>query len=214
MKTYRVTSLYFFAIVLIVSFLACAGSPDKSQKSGSANQAGSESKSVPGVEDIHLSSIDSIPIRAPLKLRYDNVIFHSFESTDQFKKDYPDAREDCKAAIMAQLQTKKAYGNVTDDVNQNLPGKSVLADMKIVDIRIASIGARIWGGVFAGNSHMSVLLELTDADSKEVLHKKVLSTTNNAMAAAWTSGATDQSLPSNLGTLMGEYIFRIVPGTK
>ena len=61
---------------------------------------------------------------------------------------------------------------------------------------------------------MDVLLELRDADSKEVVHKKVLSTTNSAIAAAWSFGSSDRSLPSDLGTLMGEYIFRIVPGTK
>ena len=61
---------------------------------------------------------------------------------------------------------------------------------------------------------MDVLLELRDANSEEVLHKKVLSTTNSAFGAAWTFGASDKSLPSDLGTLMGEYIFRIVPSTK
>ncbi len=86
--------------------------------------------------------------------------------------------------------------------------------MKVVDMRIAGAQARFWGGAFAGNSYMDILLELRDADSKEVIHKKILSTTNNAMAAAWTFGSSDRSLPSDLGTLIGEYIFRIVPGTK
>jgi hypothetical protein len=112
------------------------------------------------------------------------------------------------------LQSKKTYENVTADVSKNLPGKSVFVDMKVVDMRIAGAQARIWGGAFAGNSYMDVLLELRDADSEEVVHKKVLSTTNSAVAAAWTFGSSDRSLPSDLGTLMGEYIFRIVPGTK
>ena len=103
---------------------------------------------------------------------------------------------------------------MTDDVTQNLPGKSIFVDMKVVDMRIASAQARFWGGAFAGNSYMDVLLELRDADSARIVHKKVLSTMNNAMGAAWTFGASDRSLPSDLGTLMGEYIFRIVPGTE
>ena len=103
---------------------------------------------------------------------------------------------------------------MTDDVSQNLPGKSVFVDMKVVDIRIAGTQARFWGGAFAGNSYMDVLLELRDADGEVVVHKKVLSTTNNALAAAWTFGASDRNLPSDLGTLMGEYIFRIVPSTE
>ena len=204
MKTYRITCFYFLAIVYIVSFLACAGSPDISQKS----------ESVPGVEKIQLTSIDLIQMRTPLEVEFDNIIFRSFESTDQFKKDYPHACLTCKASIITQLKSKKTYKNVTDNVNQNLPGRSLFVDMKVVDMRIAGTQARIWGGAFAGNSHMDVLLELRDADSEEVLHKKVLSTTNSAFGAAWTFGASDKSLPSDLGTLMGEYIFRIVPSTK
>ena len=211
MKIYRIGFLYFFAIVSIVSFLACAGSPDKSR---SGEQASAESKTIPGVEKIELSTIDSIPMRTPLGGKFDNIIFRSFESTDQFKKDYPYACENCKAAIIEQLQSKKAYKNVTDDVSQNLPGKSVFVDMKVVDMRIAGGQARFWGGALAGNSYMDVLLELREADSEAVVHKKVLSTTNNALAAAWSFGSSDRSLPSDLGTLMGEYIFRIVPSTQ
>jgi len=86
--------------------------------------------------------------------------------------------------------------------------------MKIVDLRITSSADRLWVGAFAGNSFMDVLFELRDADTEEVVYQKVLSTFNNAFGAAWSSGASDRSLPSDLGTLMGEYIFRIVPGTK
>jgi hypothetical protein len=211
MKICRIGFLYFFAIGFMVSFLACAGSPDKSQ---SGEQASAESKTIPGVEKIELSTIDSIPMRTPLGGKFDNIIFRSFESTDQFKKDYPYACENCKAAIIEQLQSKKAYKNVTDDVSQNLPGKSVFVDMKVVDMRIAGGQARFWGGALAGNSYMDVLLELREADSEAVVHKKVLSTTNNALAAAWSFGSSDRNLPSDLGTLMGEYIFRIVPSTQ
>jgi hypothetical protein len=211
MKIYRIAFFYFFAIGFMVSFLACAGSPDRSQ---SGAQVSAESKTIPGVEKIQLSTIDLIPTRAPLEGKFDNIIFRSFESTDQFKKDYPDACEDCKSAIIAQLQSKKTYKNVTDDVSRNLPGKSVFVDMKVVDMRIAGGQARFWGGAFAGNSYMDVLLELREANREAVVHKKVLSTTNNAIAAAWSFGSSDRSLPSDLGTLMGEYIFKIVPSTQ
>ncbi len=103
---------------------------------------------------------------------------------------------------------------MTDDTNKNLSGKSVLVDMKVVDMRIAGGAARFWGGALVGNSFMDVLLELRDADTEEVIHRKVLSTSNNALGAAWTFGASDKSLPSDLGTLIGEYIFRIVHSTK
>ncbi len=109
MKTYRITCFYFLALMSIASLLACAGSPEKSQRSENEEQAGTESKNVPGVEKIQLASIDLTSVRTPLKVKFDNIIFRSFETTDQFKKDYPDACETCKASIITQLQSKKTY---------------------------------------------------------------------------------------------------------
>jgi hypothetical protein len=116
----------------------------------------------------------------------------------------------CKESIILQLHSKNTYQNVTDDTNKNLSGKSILVDMKIVDMRIES-GATV---AFPGNSFMDVLLELRDADTEEVVHQKVLSTSNKALGITWSSGGSGRSLPSDLGTLIGEYIFRIAPGTK
>ena len=149
-----------------------------------------------------------------LKEHYDNIIFRNFTCCAQFQRDYPYALTSCKESIISRLQSKMAYQHVADNTNKKLSGKNILVDMKIVDMRIASGSARFWGGAFAGNSFMDVLLELWDADTKEVVHRKVLSTTNNAFAAAWNFGASDRSLPSDFGTLIGEYIFRIVPSTK
>ena len=202
MKTYRIIFFHVLAVVFLLSLFACAG-PSKQQVSA-------ETKVVPGVEKIQLASIDYIPMETPLKANYDNIIFRSFECNDQFKKDYPDAPMSCKESIILQLHSKNTYQNVTDDTNKNLSGKSILVDMKIVDMRIES-GATV---AFAGNSFMDVLLELRDADTEEVVHQKVLSTSNKALGKTWSSGGSGRSLPSDLGTLIGEYIFRIAPGTK
>jgi hypothetical protein len=213
MKTYRIAFFHVLAIVCLLSLFACAG-PSKQQTQKSKEQPSTESKVIQGVEKIQLTSIDNIPMRAPLKADYDNIIFRSFECNAQFQEDYPYASISCKESIISQLQSKKTYQHVTDDTNKNLSGKSVLVDMKVVDMRIAGGAARFWGGALVGNSFMDVLLELRDADTEEVIHRKVLSTSNNALGAAWTFGASDKSLPSDLGTLIGEYIFRIVHSTK
>jgi hypothetical protein len=202
MKTYRIIFFHVLAVVFLLSLFACAG-PSK-------QQTNVENKVVNGVEKIQLASIDYIPARKPLEANYDNIIFRSFECNAQFQKEYPDAPMSCKESIILQLYSKNAYQNVTDDTNKNLSGKSVLVDMKIVDMRMAS-GATV---SFAGNSFMDVLLELRDADTEEVIHQKVLSTSNQALGKAGSFGGNDKNLPSDLGTFIGEYIFRIVPGTK
>jgi len=202
MKTYRIIFFHVLAVVFLLSLFACAG-PSKQQVSA-------ETKVVPGVEKIQLASIDYIPMETPLKANYDNIIFRSFECNDQFKKDYPDAPMSCKESIILQLHSKNAYQNVTDGTNENLSGKSILVDMKIVDMRIESGAARFW----VGDSFMDVLLELRDANTEEVVHQKVLSTSNKALGIDWSFSGSGRSLPSEFGTLIGEYIFRIAPGIK
>jgi hypothetical protein len=199
MKTYRIIFFHVLAVVFLLSLFACAG-PSKQRVSA-------ETKVVPDVEKIQLASIDYIPMETPLKANYDNIIFRSFECNAQFKKDYPDAPMSCKESIILQLHSKNTYQNVTDDTNKNLSGKSILVDMKIVDMRIESGAAR-------GDSFMDVLLELRDADTEKVVHQKVLSTSNKALGTVWSFGGSGRSLPSDFGTLIGEYIFRIAPGTK
>ena len=213
MKAHRIDFFHVLAMGYLLSLFACAG-PSIQQTQTSKEQPRTESKVVQGVEKIQLTSMDNIPMRAPLKADYNNIIFRSFECNTQFQRDYPYAPISCKESMISQLQSKGAYQHVTDDTNKKLSGKNVLVDMKIVDMRIASGSARFWGGAFAGNSFMDVLIELRDADTEEVVHRKVLSTSNNAFGAAWSFGGSDRSLPSDLGTLIGEYIFRIVPSAK
>jgi len=153
----------------------------------SKQQVSAEAKVVPGVEKIKLASIDYIPMETPLKANYDNIIFRSFECNAQFKKDYPDAPMSCKESIIL-----------------------ILVDMKVIDMRIASDAAHF----LIGDSFMDVLLELRDANTEEVVHQKVLSTSNKALGIDWSFSGSGRSLPSEFGTLIGEYIFRIAPGTK
>jgi hypothetical protein len=115
--------------------------------------------------------------------------------------------------MIKQLKNIKRYKSVTDDLGQSITGKSVLIDMTVVDMKITGSAARFWGGAIVGSSYMKIQLELKDADSQAVLHTKILSTSNNAVAAAWSGGYSDLSLPSDLGTLMGQYVSTIVPGT-
>jgi len=142
---------------------------------------------------------------------YDNIIIGDFESSAQIKTDYPKAARDCKEQIVSQLLSKKSYKNVTDDRTKKFSGKTAIVDLKIVDMRITSSTARMWGGVFVGSSFMDVLVEIRNAGSKDVVHKQLLSTSNNAWAAAYGGGSSDQNLPSDFGVLVGEYLSRIIP---
>ena len=112
---------------------------------------------------------------------------------------------------MSHLKAKNAYRKVTEDKDAALIGRVLFADLEVIDMRIASTAARIWGGAFAGASYMKVLIRLTDGATRKVVHEKVLSTTTNPFGAAWTMGASDQTLPMDFGKVIGEYLYTIVP---
>nr|MBF0221441.1 DUF4410 domain-containing protein [Desulfobulbaceae bacterium] len=199
---------------ILFMFSACVSGTSQPPVSEREEPSTPVSTGVSGVEKIELASIETISVEAPLKAKYDNIVIDDFKSTDQIQSDYPHAVIDCKSRIIGQLKSKNAYKNVTDDPGKTLTGKSVIVNLSVSDIRIAGGAARFWGGAFAGNSYMDVLVEIQDVATKEVVYKKILSTSNNAWGAAWTGGSTDHSLPADLGVLIGEYIYKTVPANN
>ena len=214
MKALKLAIVNFVIMLWVSALLSCAGvASEKNSRTGNVNPV-KERDAVQDVETIQLTTIDSIPMRAPLKESYNNIVFRNYDCSEQFQKDYPDALVHCKEAIISQLNSKRNYLSVTDNAKESGAGKSLLIDMKIIDMRIVSKSARLWGGVMAGASYMDVMLEMWDADTNQSVHKKHLYSYSNPFGSFYTDGASDRNLPSDMGVLIGEYIFRIVPGTK
>ena len=215
MNSSRNTLCNILSLVCILTLLsACVNKSSQQSASGREEQNTPITKEVPGVEKIQLGSLETIPAQNSLNTKYRNIIIGNFKSSEQIQKDYPRAVLDCKTYIIEQLKSKNAYKNVSNDTSKTFPGKSVIVNLDITDMRITSGAARFWGGAFAGNSFMDVLLEVQDAATKEVVHKKVLSTSNNAWGASFSGGSTDQSLPADFGLLIGEYIFKNIPASN
>lgn len=201
-----------FALFVVLPLMgACVGG-QSGQESAKAVEPGTVTEtSESGVEKLELASVEDMVVGAPLATKYDNVIIGKFEGSAQLSVDYPKAAEDCEKMMIEQLQSKKIYKNVTDDSGKKFPGKTAVVDLKIIDMRIASSMARMWGGALAGSSYMNVLLEVRNAGSNDVVHQKLLSTSNNAWGAAYSGGATDEHLPADFGVLVGEYLSKIIP---
>ena len=198
------TGLALTVTIALLFMVSCAGGQTATRES-------EPTPTVPGVEEIELNSLEEVQQRAPISGRFHNIVIRRFESKDPFRRDYPDAAMQCATALVSHLKSKAAYRTVTDDKSAELGGKTLLADFQIVDMRITSGAARFWGGAFAGASFMKVLVRLTDGGTGQVVHEKVLSSTVSAFGAAWTMGASDQSLPIDFGKLLGEYLYTIVP---
>jgi len=107
--------------------------------------------------------------------------------------------------------------NIYQTVAANKPGAgygtgTLLVRAKIKEMRMVSTAARIWGGAFAGSSYMNMEVSLIDAGTGKEVRKKELNSATNAWAASWTSGASDRSLPADMGKIIAEYIASVVPG--
>lgn len=148
----------------------------------------------------------------PLALKYRNVVVSDFTTTQQIQNDYPDAVNQCQANLVWALENKKLFESVVRNKSGlKYPAGCLLVQASVPDMRIVHGAARFWGGAFAGSSYMNVDLKLIDAATQKVVREKQISSANNAWAAAWVGGSTDQSLPSDMGKILAEYIGSIIP---
>ncbi len=151
----------------------------------------------------------------PLNKSYQEIVVFEPEISSALKKDYGQEIFTCQGTLITELQMKKKYLKVEpgfDDKQYNR-NSCLLVKIKINDMRIASFGARFWGGVFAGNSYMYMHMKLIDAATKKVAREEYFNSNNNPWAATWNFGSTDRSLPSDMGKIMAEYIATVAPGT-
>ena len=211
MNAVRKSILSMLSLVFVLPLVcACVGGQSSQ---GTARDAGPDTVATTesGVEKLELASVEEMVAGAPLAAKYDNIIIGKFESSAQIKTDYPKAVSDCEEQMVNQLKSKKSYKNVTNDGAKKFSGKTAMVDLEIIDMRITSSSARMWGGVFVGSSFMDVMVKVRDAGSKKILHQKLLSTSNSAWAASYSGGSSDQSLPADFGVLVGEYLSKIIP---
>ncbi|MBU0944641.1 MAG: DUF4410 domain-containing protein [Proteobacteria bacterium] len=206
------TTLSLVCLLFLLS--ACAGGPATQPVPAREGQNSTATTSPSEGEKVELGAIEEILAKKVLQPPYDNIIIRNFTSSSQIQTDYPKSIQECKTHIIDQLKNKKTYKNVTDSSSKKLSGKSVIVDLKIVDMRITSGAVRFWGGAFAGSSFMDVLVEVRNAGSEKILYKQVLTTSNNAWAASYNGGSSDTSLPADFGTLIGEYLSKLIPAAK
>ena len=152
------------------------------------------------------------PERAPLAKAYRNILCYKIGCTPEIQKDYPEATAELQHSAIAALQMK----NMFDKIQMVKPGQpaggdDLLIKADITYLRIVSGSARFWGGPFAGSSGVKLDLQLIDGATNEVVREETLDTHNNAWAAAYTAGSTDNSLTSDMGKILAEYVAASMP---
>jgi hypothetical protein len=210
LKRNRIYRMFAYGcIVLIIS--GCVAGKTGKETDTAGDKGASATQGITNAKKIELASMEEMTTGAPLKTAYSNVVLGTFKSSEQIHADYPEAVEDCEKHILSQLKSKNVYAHVTTSEAKRFSGKTVVVDFEVLDMRITSSSARMWGGVFAGKSYMEVQVKIQSVDRKELLHEKILTTSNNAWAAAYSGGSSDRNLPADLGMLIGEYLYKVIP---
>jgi hypothetical protein len=196
-KTWKRNCICLISLMLLVLLTSCAGKEVKSD-----SQAGSPVKPDAATKD-----------QDPLLAKpYRMIVVAEFETSAEIAKDYPNATRECQANTVWSLQEKKFYQSVeSGKAAVDRRDGTLLVKAKLTDMRIVSGPARIWGGAFAGSSFMEVDLTLIDAATNTVVREKKLSSVNNPWAAAWVGGASDYSLPADMGKILAEYVHSVIP---
>jgi hypothetical protein len=156
------------------------------------------------------SAVKTPPV-TPLAKPYGEIVVYEIETTPVLKKDYEQDLMICQSTLVSSLLKRNKYRRVEAARSNETYGKqALLVKIKVSDMRIASAGARIWGGALAGSSYMNMRMMLVDAETQQIVREEDFNSTNNAFAAAWTFGASDRSLPSDMAEIMAAYIDKAV----
>jgi curli biogenesis system outer membrane secretion channel CsgG len=187
-------------VLLLVLLGACAGQKTAPEEKAEAQSKPAASKEAPVEKEPLLSK--------PFRM----IVVEDFQAAAEVTKNYPDAVREVQARLMWTLEDKKQYQSVANaEAGRKYPAGTLLIKANITDMRIVHGAARFWGGAFAGRSYINLDLQLIDAATSEMLRQKSLSSANNAWAASWVGGSSDQSMPANMGRMVAEYIHSNIP---
>jgi len=149
----------------------------------------------------------------PAQLKYRNILLKDMKLSPSLQANAATSNPivQCESAAISYLQSKKIFNKVTKQSwgaqeKNTSNAQTMVVETELTYLRIVSSAARIWGGVFAGRSAMKINVVLKDGSDGRVLAQQELVGAPNAYAAAWGSGALDNSLPAKMGYLLGDYI--------
>lgn len=138
-------------------------------------------------------------------LRFENVMFKEFTTASNVVPP-AGALYVCQESSIAYLREKGLFKQVDKYSEDIIMPSTAVVEGQLLDIRIVSTSARVWGGSMAGRSHMKMKVRMVDAESGEVLAEQELMGAPNSMGSTWTFGSSDRNLPASMGDLIGDFV--------
>lgn len=142
-------------------------------------------------------------------LKYHKVVITPF-TVEKAVEEPGTAPSDCEKAAGEYLAQKKIFATV-QGTGSPIDPDTLVVNTTVVALRIVSGGARFWGGALAGNSTMTLKVVAKDSTGA-VVGDRVVTSDNNAMGAAWSFGASDRGLPTDMGPMVADAIIQLAQG--
>lgn len=103
--------------------------------------------------------------------------------------------------VKSRLFDSVATGDATEALEP-----TIVVRAELVGLRFVGAGKQQWLGGLAGTSEMKVRVTLADAQTRTVLATSVIVQDAETSGGPWSFGATDRSLPAEVGTRVAEYV--------
>lgn len=111
-------------------------------------------------------------------------------------------------ALEAELRStfpELKFGADAENVKSG-PGEALLIDPVLSEIKFIGGGARFWVGAMAGNSNARLRVTFRNAKTGAVVATPEFYRVGNAMAGAWSVGASDNVMLDNLARDVAAYV--------
>jgi hypothetical protein len=123
------------------------------------------------------------------------------------------ANDEAKAAVAKDLERRMqermqpVFARWNADAGSAAPAAHTLVvQPRVTRLRVVGGATRFFAGAWAGESSIAMDLELRDADTGAVVASPSIGRSADAMAGAWSVGATDQNLLNYIADIALQYL--------
>lgn len=102
------------------------------------------------------------------------------------------------------LEKSGLFETVAEGPAANASDPTLVVRAQLVSLQVVSGGKKQWLGLLAGRSEMKVRVTLADARTGTVLGNTLVEQDAETSGGPWSFGATDRSLPAEVGTRIAE----------
>ncbi len=123
------------------------------------------------------------------------------------------ANDDAKAAVANDLgrrmqeRMQPVFDRWNADGGSAAPAAhTLIVQPRVTRLRVISGATRFFAGAWAGESSIAMDLELRDGETGAIVASPSIAKSANAMAGAWSVGATDQNLLNYIAEIALQYL--------